>query len=435
MTLRVCIIGAGASGLVCAQVLSSEDYLLKPTIFEQSDHLGGQWHLDSHGSSTTSAVYRDLKTNLPCGVMQFSDFPFPGQDSEAYVGPKEMEDYILAYAEKNQLKKFIRFNCQVISVDETFTVTYKTSTDAIQNDYNEYDQRRLVKKTEDSIFYAEQFDAVCVANGHYSEIYIPDNISGFNSRTFPISHSRSYRQPEIYRDRCVVVVGGSHSGIDIAGELSAVAKQVVLSLKDENVDYANTVLNLLQLSGKPICTDYTSSVFSFAPTIERIDKDCVIFSDQRSISPDHMIFATGYQYHMPFLKGKLQFDEECLMKNRYLYPLFKQLFHGNVPDGRLSLLAIPYRIVPFPLAELQSHIVARVLTGRLHLPSCEDMIKMIDHFCLPKNRSYHCVNMIDYTKDLLQWIETSDQYFNYKFTIDDQRRVRKQTKKMNSSRE
>jgi thioredoxin reductase len=420
---RICIIGGGASGLAAARVFASEDYQYEPTIFEQNSFIGGQWNYNPDGTSESTAVYKNLKTNLPCSVMQFSDFPFPNNHPESYVSLKEMQEYLIAYSEKYQLSKYILLNTKVDSIDETFTVIY---TIPIKSD-GELPKRvnqNLIEKNDNYAVYSEQFDAICVANGHYSEVYIPGDIPGLNQSTFPIIHARSYREPEPYRDQCIIVVGGSHSGIDICGELASVAKQVILSIKEENIEHFHGVLNLLRQSGKQLCTDYSSTTFSMVSSIDYIDKDTVYFKNQTSVKPDLIIFATGYDYRMPFLQGKLQVDLNRLLKNRYVYPLYKQLFHANFPDGTLSFLTIPYRIVPFPLAEIQSHLIARVLSGKISLPSREEMIYEIDQSLVSPNRSFHCVDMIKYTGSLFEIMNESNQYFNYKFVIDNQRRIR-----------
>ena len=53
------------------------------------------------------------------------------------------------------------------------------------------------------------------------------------------------------------------------------------------------------------------------------------------------------------------------------------------------------------------------------------MMREVDDPLLPHDRRYHCVNMIDYTKDLLRMMDESDECFGYKFTIDPERRIRK----------
>jgi len=418
---RVCIVGGGASGLVCARVLASQDYQCEPTIFEQNPFIGGQWNYNDDGTSETTAVYKNLRTNLPCSVMQFTDFPFPNDPPESYVSIKEMHEYLIAYAKLHELEKYLLLNTKIYSIDETFTVTYTQS----DNDLPQRTNQKLIEKHENYAIYSEQFDAICVANGHYSKIYIPSDIPGFNTHTFPIIHSHSYREPESYQNKSIIVVGASHSGIDICGELTSVAKHVILSMKEGNIENFNIVLNLLRQSGKHLCTDNLSTNFSIAPIIERIENDTVYFQNQTSFQPDLLIFATGYEYQMPFLQGKLQIDENRLQKNHYVYPLYKQLFHGDYPDGHLSFLAIPFRIVPFPLAEIQSHIVARVLTGKLSLPTREQMFNELENLSLPQNHNYHCVNMIEYANDLFQLMSESNKYFGYKFTIDECRRIRK----------
>jgi thioredoxin reductase len=417
---RVCIVGGGASGLACARVLALEEYNCEPTVFEQRSYIGGQWNYDPTGIVETTAVYNNLKTNLPCVVMQFSDFPFPNKEPESYIGHKEMQEYLIAYSEKFQLFKYILLNTKVNSIDETFTVTYTTLNETPQRSY-----QKLLEKNENYVVYSEQFDAICVANGHYSEMYIPNNIPGLSSHTFPIMHSRTYREPHHYRDKCVIVVGASHSGADICGELASVAKQVILSMKEEQLKEFEYLLNLLRKSGKQVCTDYLSSTFSTVSPIEYIDKDTVYFKNQISIKPDLIIFATGYDYRIPFLQGKLQVDLDRLFQNRYVYPLYKQIFHAHFPNGTLSFLVIPYRIVPFPLAEFQSHLIARVLCGKISLPSRDEMIYEIDHLLLPHNRTYHRIDMVDYVEKLLEMMNESDREFNYKFCIDTQRCLRK----------
>ncbi|CAF1504967.1 unnamed protein product [Adineta ricciae] len=414
--IRVCIVGGGASGLACARVLALDEYHCEPIVFEQNSYIGGQWHYDPEATSNTSAMYKNLRTNIPCMAMQFSDFPFPNDPPEAYVDAKTVEDYLIAYAEKHQLLQYICLNTTVNSIDETFTVTYTMKLNSASK-LPPRSERQLLEKTDDYAVYTEKFDAICVANGHYSEIYLPDDIPGFHSHTFPIIHSRSYRDPEHYRNFCVIVVGASHSGVDICGELMSSSKQVILSMKEQNTDHFKLALDLLRQSGKSICTDYLSTKFCIVPPIERIDQDTVYFENQASIKPDSIIFATGYEYRMPFLQGKLQIDQTRLLDNHYVYPLYKQLFHAKFPDGTLSFLTIPYRIVPFPLAEVQSHVVARVLCGLISLPSSEQMIAYIDSLPLPQNRLYHCVHGVEYARDFLEMMKDSDKHFNYRFVM------------------
>jgi cation diffusion facilitator CzcD-associated flavoprotein CzcO len=67
------------------------------------------------GQPIHSSMYRSLKTNLPKEVMAFPDFPFESSD-ESFVHHSKVLDYLEAYAQHFQLKKFIRFNTKVVSI-------------------------------------------------------------------------------------------------------------------------------------------------------------------------------------------------------------------------------------------------------------------------------------------------------------------------------
>ncbi|KAF2535187.1 hypothetical protein F2Q68_00019632 [Brassica cretica] len=82
--------------------------------------------------------------------------------------------------------------------------------------------------------------------------------------------------------------------------------------------------------------------------------------------------CTGYKYHFPFLEtnGSVTVDD-----NR-VGPLYKHVFPPELAPW-LSFIGIPWQVVPFPLFELQSKWIAGVLSGRIMLPSKEDMMEDI----------------------------------------------------------
>jgi cation diffusion facilitator CzcD-associated flavoprotein CzcO len=62
-TKSVAIVGAGASGLVCAKVLLDDGFDV--TLFDRQRELGGIW--------STETAYADLHTQQPGGTYEFSD--------------------------------------------------------------------------------------------------------------------------------------------------------------------------------------------------------------------------------------------------------------------------------------------------------------------------------------------------------------------------
>lgn len=63
--LKVAVIGAGAAGLCSAKRAAEEGF--KVTVYEQSEHLGGQWCYidqtgkDQYGVNIHTAMYRGLR--------------------------------------------------------------------------------------------------------------------------------------------------------------------------------------------------------------------------------------------------------------------------------------------------------------------------------------------------------------------------------------
>lgn len=63
---------------------------------------------------------------------------------------------------------------------------------------------------------------------HYSDPYYP-KIAGMENFEGEIMHSHSYRVPEVFKGRRVVLLGAASSGLDIALEVAKYADQTYLS--------------------------------------------------------------------------------------------------------------------------------------------------------------------------------------------------------------
>lgn len=85
--------------------------------------------------------------------------------------------------------------------------------------------------------------------------------------------------------------------------------------------------------------------------------------------------CTGYKFHFPFLQtnGIVTVDD-----NR-VGPLYKHVFPPLLAPC-LSFVGLPWKVVPFPLVELQSKWVAAVLSGRVVLPTPKEMMEDVEAF-------------------------------------------------------
>ncbi|GLU00433.1 hypothetical protein SLE2022_178050 [Rubroshorea leprosula] len=377
-SLKVAVIGAGTAGLVAARELLREGHQV--TVFEKNNKVGGTWVYDPRietdplGLDPTreiihSSLYRSLRTNLPRQIMNFLDYPFSkkeGGDPRSFPGHEEVLRYLEEFARDFQLLELIRFGKEVIRVEPL--------DGSSQNWIIEWKNREIPSgdKSEPE---EELFNAVVVCNGHNTEPKIAQ-FPGINVWPGQQIHSHNYRTPEPFQNQIVVIIGKGTSAIDILKNISPLARevhQVVRGVdfglkKQENYD------NVWQ-----------------HPMIECAHEDGkVVFQDGSSVYADAIIHCTGYKYHFPFLKtnGKVRVDD-----NR-VGPLYKHIFPPSLAPG-LSFIGLPILTVPALQGELQAKWVARVLSGKLKLPTEEEMTSCVQEFYkhmeqagLPKHRTH-----------------------------------------------
>lgn len=219
---RVAIIGAGPSGLAAAKFLVAEQAFDTIDIFEQQSEVGGVWNYTSHVSRPISVpqttpdapadlpiwpdgvtaplfsnpMYESMNTNIPKRLMQFSDLDFPAE-SLLFPTREDVQSYLINYS--HNIRDLISFSQQVEDVCQA---------------HDGWDVR--VKSTITGKTKQEIYDAIVVANGHYSVPSIPSvqGIEAFNTaHPSIIRHSKMYRSPDSFVGKKVVVVGSGPSGL------------------------------------------------------------------------------------------------------------------------------------------------------------------------------------------------------------------------------
>ncbi|TAL59381.1 MAG: monooxygenase, partial [Legionella sp.] len=122
---RICVIGAGPSGLAAIKNLQ-EQGLKRITVFEQNNQLGGNWVYDE--KNTHSSVYETTHIISSKRWSQFDDFPMPA-DYADYPSHAQLLDYFNRYALHFDIKKYIRFNTRVLQAkpqkNDTWLVTFE----------------------------------------------------------------------------------------------------------------------------------------------------------------------------------------------------------------------------------------------------------------------------------------------------------------------
>lgn len=200
---RVCIIGAGPSGLVMAKSLLEEGH--EPVIFEKQRALGGLWLLNRH---KTAGAYKKTRFQSSKFTSVFSDF-YVDDITSTFYSVDDVITYLRRYADAFGLNQYIHYHSDVLSVRETqgrWTVVVR--------------QGETVTR--------DEFDGVALCQGSFWDPNMPDEegLEGFQGE---VLHSGEYFDNARFRGKRVLVVGGGVSGMDIAEEAAEVASAVYWS--------------------------------------------------------------------------------------------------------------------------------------------------------------------------------------------------------------
>src|SRR3954471_9922019 len=110
-TQKVCIIGAGSSGIAAAQVLQARG--IDFDCFEKGSQTGGNWRYENDNGM--SSAYRSLHINTSRRVMAFKSLPMP-EDYPDYPDHFQMAAYFDEVVERYNLRDRIKFRTEVLSV-------------------------------------------------------------------------------------------------------------------------------------------------------------------------------------------------------------------------------------------------------------------------------------------------------------------------------
>lgn len=376
---RYAVIGAGAGGLCAAKNLLARG--LEVVVFELGSHIGGLWVYEN--DSGLSPAYRSLHINSEARVSSFIDFQFP-EGAALYPGHREMKRYFEAYAEKFGVARHIRFNSRVTGVEP------------------EESRWRVSVAGAGS----ELFDGVVVATGHQSVPRDPPEIAGF---TGDYLHAHSYRTPERFAGKSVLVIGPGNSGVDIAADICTQTAHTALACRSPVLIMPrmmfgvpnSRVLGMLEKSWMPwglkiwIRTTLTRMFhgrmeqwgfrtpntrthpishptlishiawrrITVKPGLREVEGDEVVFVDGTRERFDAIIGATGYVTDLPFLAREFWplKQHRFALYNRVVDPKHTGLFYIGFFDvtGGSNIR----------MMDDQSEYIAAIASGAVTLPT------------------------------------------------------------------
>ncbi|WP_416977561.1 flavin-containing monooxygenase [Streptomyces sp. T028] len=395
--MRLCVIGAGLSGLATAHALKTAgvDFVC----LEQASDVGGIWRRPQAGERGPGYLSLHLNTAKP--LTGYSEYPMP-------------DSYPL-YPRHNQIATYLRAFAEWAGVLDR--IELGTTVDSVRQDAD--GGWTVVSRDADGTLSSRRFSHVIVASGHNSEPSMPALPPGAETFTGTIRHSLDYLDGSEYAGQRVIVVGLGATAVDVAADLSRYAEQTMLSVRrglhivpkqlfgmalDQIADapwWISMSLSeqrhfieqaLLVARGK--LSDYglpepDHPLFATAITIsdeilsrirhgavtprtaiDAINGDRVSFTDGTSVRADAIVYCTGYRLSFPFL------EPGCPVGAQGSVELYKRVVAPDRPGLFFAGLIRPVGSIT-RLVEAQARWIARLVTGDALLPETEFMRKEI----------------------------------------------------------
>ena len=145
---RVCIIGAGSSGITAAQVLDARGIAFD--CFEMGSDVGGNWRYDNDNG--VSSAYRSLHINTSRQAMEYAAYPMP-ESLPDYPSHWQIAAYFDDYVDHFGLRDKITFRTEVVKV-------VRRRGRRVRRDRPAAGHRAAEPET-------RHYDHVLVANGHH----------------------------------------------------------------------------------------------------------------------------------------------------------------------------------------------------------------------------------------------------------------------------
>jgi thioredoxin reductase len=383
MSKKVCVIGAGPSGITAAKNLKDEG--MEVVVYDLGTEVGGNWVFTEEVGH--SSVFETTHIISSKTLSEYQDFPMP-TDYPDYPSHKHLAKYFQSYAREFELYPLIQFrtlvkHCERLN-DDKWEVT-------------------IEKNGETS---AHQFDVLVVCNGHHWLPRMPQYPGQFDGEFI---HSHEVKKFSKFADKRVLVIGGGNSACDVAVESSRVAASVDMSwrrgywiapkfMMGKPADVFSTKIHWLprkiwqKLSAFSLYvrngknTDYglpnpDGPLGSHHPTINEdlfftirhgkikpradiasLNGKEVVFKDGSKGEYDIVVACTGYIISHPF------FDKQFIDYSEGEVPLWLRMMHPEIENLYFIGLFQPLGCI-WPGSELQSKIMARELAGKWKRPT------------------------------------------------------------------
>jgi thioredoxin reductase len=395
---KVCVIGAGPSGITAAKNLLDEG--LDVTVFDYGKDVGGNWVFNEEESH--SSVFETTHIISSKKLSEYVDYPMPDTYPD-YPSHRQLATYFQNYAKHFELYQHIHFqtivkNCRLVFAHDRAAVIASESVATEGGKWEVTTEKNGVETT-------QIFDALAVCNGHHWLPRMPQYEGHFDGEFL---HSHNVKRFSYFKEKRVLVIGGGNSACDVSVESSRVAKSVDMSWRrgywivpkfnmGMPADILGERLNFLprwlwskavelnlkirngsnELYGLPkpekafgshhptvnedlFCTIRHGKIKP-RPDIARLEGSKVHFKDGSVGEYDVIVACTGYIISHPF------FEKSFIDYSEGDVPLWLRMMHPTIENVYFMGLFQPLGCI-WPGSELQAKIMAREIAGLWQRP-------------------------------------------------------------------
>ncbi|KAJ7474912.1 FAD/NAD-P-binding domain-containing protein [Mycena latifolia] len=403
---RVAVIGAGPAGLQAAAHLIATNLTVR--LFERAPSPGGTWFYTEETPAREAypggpfgtpepfpskfpatiyyeegdggvlledrwkehwlprPVWHDLHTISAAAVTELPGIKYP-PDLPWAVSVHDVQRHVRAYASLHGINsndqpssgRITSYSTRVEKIEKHNSTTWTLTLRRLER---LYESNRI--KAE---WWTEDFDAVVVASGPLTIAHIPaiQGIGDWSIATqdgrYNLHHSQSYRHPERYSGKTVLVVGASISATEIGRKIAPFVHRLIVSVR-KNSAREGYGFNLL--SRLPDKAEIVPEILFFKPLDDYDngikDGKIRLVNGTALEGVDEIIFATGYRRNtfLPDLVNPRTLDN-LHWTGHYIH------------DPTLAYASA----LPWTNGRYQSYTFAQVWTGKARLPNRKQMWK------------------------------------------------------------
>jgi len=384
----VCIVGAGPSGLSLLHAFNEakkkgKAVPEKVVCYEKQGQVGGLWNfsprvgIDANGEPQHCSMYRHLWSNAPKECLEFTDYSYDEHFKKrisSYPPREALHDYMMGrlVSKGVELENHCMLNHVVRRVTwngerKKFLVVTRNLTKAkrvldLDDNSSERDESQKddalsfqTTKMVDSDFefeFAEEYDYVVVASGHYSTPYIP-NFHGMETFIGRVLHAHDFNDAVEFKNRTILIIGTSYSAEDIGSQCFKFGcKHVYFSWRTSPMGY-----------------DWPGGKFTTVGLLEKIEtvegKSACYFKGVKDpiFDIDAIILCTGYRHNFPFMSRSLRLKTTNRL---WIESLCKGIFWYQNPN--LMYMGMHNQVYTWPMFDAQAWLIRDFILGKYRQP-------------------------------------------------------------------